>query len=255
VVALAATAQDRTPQVTARLPKRTESRPIHSHPVIPEVAQQDRAQVSSLFPNGRVQASPQFLFQLLQLGLPPLPHRLSQNREGSLSGFPATMREARSRCGSLLLQRMKLFIHYTLPVYRRTENLMSSNVQYPYDTRLNILYAHLTVIDEKALSDSAPHPWYNQTLCQVNGSVVRLGVIEGEYHWHKHDQDDEFFYVVEGKLLIDMEERTVELLPRQGLVVSKGVMHRTRAPQRTVILMVENVGIVPTGDIGANQPE
>ncbi len=125
---------------------------------------------------------------------------------------------------------------------------MSSAAQYPYDTRLNVLYEHLQVINEKALSDAAPHKWYNQTLCQVNASVVRLGVVQGEYHWHKHDHDDEFFYVVEGKLLIDLEGRTVELTPRQGFVVSKGVLHRTRALQRTVILMVENSGIVPTGD-------
>jgi mannose-6-phosphate isomerase-like protein (cupin superfamily) len=82
----------------------------------------------------------------------------------------------------------------------------------------------------------------------VNASVVRVGVIEGEYHWHKHDDDDEFFYVVEGKLLIDLEDRMVELAPGQGFVVSKGIVHRTRAPERTVILMVENAGIVPTGD-------
>ena len=127
---------------------------------------------------------------------------------------------------------------------------MSTPTQYPYDTRLNVLYKQLELIDEKALSDAAPHTWYNQTLCQVNASVVRVGVIEGEYHWHKHDHDDEFFYVVEGKLLIDLEDRTVELAPRQGFVVSKGVLHRTRAPQRTVILMFENAGIVPTGDQG-----
>ena len=125
---------------------------------------------------------------------------------------------------------------------------MSAPIQYPYDTRLNVLHQNLELIDEKALSDAAPHKWYNQTLCQVNTSVVRLGVIEGEYHWHKHDNDDEFFYVVEGKLLIDLEERTVELSPRQGFVVSKGVLHRTRAPRRTVILMIENAGIIPTGD-------
>lgn len=125
---------------------------------------------------------------------------------------------------------------------------MSTPTQYPYDTRLNVLYKHLELIDEKALSDSVPSKWYNQTLCQVNGSVVRIGVIEGEYHWHKHDDDDEFFYVVEGKLLIDLEDRVVELAPRQGFVISKGVVHRTRAPQRTVILMMENAGIVPTGD-------
>ena len=125
---------------------------------------------------------------------------------------------------------------------------MSTPAQYPYDTRLNVLYGDLELIDEKALSDSAAHKWYNQTLCQVNASVVRVGVIEGEYHWHKHDHDDEFFYVVEGKLLIDLEGRVVELGPRQGFVVPKGVLHRTRAPRRTVILMVENAGIVPTGD-------
>jgi len=125
---------------------------------------------------------------------------------------------------------------------------MSSSTQYPYDTRLNVLFDQLQLIDEKTLSDAAPHKWYNQTLCRVNDSVVRVGVIEGEYHWHKHDGDDEFFYVVEGKLLIDLEGKTIELAPRQGFVVSKGVVHRTRAPQRTVILMVENAGIVPTGD-------
>jgi mannose-6-phosphate isomerase-like protein (cupin superfamily) len=130
----------------------------------------------------------------------------------------------------------------------RTEEEMSTTQPYPYDTRLNVLHNQLELIDEKALADAAPHKWYNQTLCQVNGSVVRLGVVEGEYHWHKHANDDEFFYVVEGKLLIDLEGRTVELAPRQGFVVSKGVLHRTRAPERTVILMFENANIVPTGD-------
>ena len=125
---------------------------------------------------------------------------------------------------------------------------MAAQTQFPYDTRLNVLHKPLELIDEKALSDAAPHKWYNQTLCQVNASVVRIGVIEGEYHWHKHDTDDEFFYVVEGKLLIDLEDGAVELTPRQGFVVPKGVVHRTRAPQRTVILMFENAGIIPTGD-------
>jgi mannose-6-phosphate isomerase-like protein (cupin superfamily) len=119
---------------------------------------------------------------------------------------------------------------------------------FPYETRLNILRAPLEVIDEKALSDACEYKWFNQTLCQVNASVVRLGVIEGEYHWHKHDQDDEFFYVVEGQLLIDLEDHTVELSSRQGFVVPKGITHRTRALERTVILMVENAGIIPTGN-------
>jgi mannose-6-phosphate isomerase-like protein (cupin superfamily) len=119
---------------------------------------------------------------------------------------------------------------------------------YPYETRLNILYPPMEVIDEKALADGCEYKWFNQTLCKVNDSVVRIGVIEGEYHWHKHDNDDEFFYVVEGQLLIDFEDRSVALSPRQGYVVPRGIVHRTRAPQRTVILMVENAGIIPTGD-------
>ena len=125
---------------------------------------------------------------------------------------------------------------------------MTDPKTFPYETRLNIQYAPLEIIDEKAMADACTYKWFNQTLCKVNGSVVRLGVFEGEYHWHKHDEDDEFFYVVEGRLLIDLEHRVVELAPRQGFVVPKGVTHRTRAQERTVVLMVENAGIIPTGN-------
>jgi len=119
---------------------------------------------------------------------------------------------------------------------------------YPYTTNLGVAYAPLEVIDVQAIADGCTDAWYNQTLCRVNESVVRVGVIQGEYHWHKHDELDEFFFVIDGCLLIDLEDRTVDLSPRQGFVVSKGVVHRTRAPERTVILMVEGAGIVPTGD-------
>jgi mannose-6-phosphate isomerase-like protein (cupin superfamily) len=125
---------------------------------------------------------------------------------------------------------------------------MSDVADFPYETRLNILYKPLEIIDEKKLADACEYKWYNQTLCQVNSSVVRIGVVQGEYHWHKHEADDEFFYVVEGQFLIDLEGRTVELGPRQGFVVPKGVMHRTRAPERTVVLMFENAGVIPTGN-------
>ena len=119
---------------------------------------------------------------------------------------------------------------------------------YPYATHLNVHYNPLELVDVPALVAACTDRWYNQTLCQVNNSVVRLGVVQGEYHWHKHDEEDEFFYVVEGQFIIDLEGRTVELAPGQGFVVPKGIMHRPRAPERTVILMVEGTGIVPTGD-------
>jgi mannose-6-phosphate isomerase-like protein (cupin superfamily) len=119
---------------------------------------------------------------------------------------------------------------------------------FPYTTHLNVLFGPLERIDLQTLVDDCADQWYNQTLCRVNDSVVRLGVVQGEYHWHKHDEEDEFFYVVEGRFLIDLEGRTVDLGPRQGFVVPKRVLHRPRAPKRTVVLMVEGAGIVPTGD-------
>ena len=125
---------------------------------------------------------------------------------------------------------------------------MAEPQSYPYATHLNERYGPLELVDVPALVAANTNQWYNETLCRVNDSVVRLGVIQGEYHWHKHDDEDEFFYVVDGRLLIDLEGRTVELRPRQGFLVPKGVVHRTRAPERTVILMVEGADVVPTGD-------
>ena len=125
---------------------------------------------------------------------------------------------------------------------------MSDTAAFPYETRLNILHGPLELIDINTIEDAKDFKWFNQTLCKVNDSVVRVGIIEGEYHWHKHDSDDEFFYTVNGLLLIDLEDRTVELKAGQGFVVPRGILHRTRAPQRTTILMVENAGIIPTGN-------
>jgi quercetin dioxygenase-like cupin family protein len=125
---------------------------------------------------------------------------------------------------------------------------MTSSAAYPYETRLNVLYGPLEVIDIHAVPDADKFKWFNQTLCQVNGSVIRMGVFEGEYHWHKHDEEDEFFFVVDGKLLIDLEGRVVELAPGHALMVPRKVMHRTRAIERTTVLMVENAGIIPTGN-------
>ena len=125
---------------------------------------------------------------------------------------------------------------------------MADTASFPYETRLNVLHGPLEVIDLNAIEDANKFKWFNQTLCKVNDSVVRVGMIEGEYHWHKHDEDDEFFYVIDGKLLIDLEDKTVALAPGQGFVVPKTIVHRTRAPQRTIILMVENAGIIPTGN-------
>jgi mannose-6-phosphate isomerase-like protein (cupin superfamily) len=125
---------------------------------------------------------------------------------------------------------------------------MTDKQAHPYATFLDIKFPSLAVVDVPALVKACTDKWYNQTLCKVNDAVVRLGVMQGEYHWHKHDNDDEFFFVLDGHFIIDLEGKSIDLKPREGYVVPKGVVHRTRAPDRAVILMVETAAVVPTGD-------
>ena len=124
----------------------------------------------------------------------------------------------------------------------------TNTAAFPYATYLDVKFDPLTLIDIPSLVAACTDRWYNQTLCRVNDSVVRLGVLQGEYHWHKHDNDDEFFFVLSGTFIIDLKDDSVTLAPQQGFVVPKGVIHRTRAPEKAVILMVETAAIVPTGD-------
>ena len=123
-----------------------------------------------------------------------------------------------------------------------------SSPKYPYVQHMNVRFGPLEIVEVQQLADACTDAWYNQTLCEVNDSVLRLGVMQGEYHWHKHDTEDEFFYVVEGRFIIDLEDRSVELEPGQGFVVPKGVRHRPRAPERSVVLMVETKDIDPIGN-------
>jgi mannose-6-phosphate isomerase-like protein (cupin superfamily) len=118
----------------------------------------------------------------------------------------------------------------------------------PYNINLDVKFGFLQLIDVPKLVEACTEQWFNQTLCQVNDCVVRLGVLHGEFHWHKHDAEDEFFFVLQGRLLIDLEGRAVALEPHQGYTVPKGVVHRTRAPERTVVLMIERASVKPTGD-------
>lgn len=136
-----------------------------------------------------------------------------------------------------------------LNINLRAEREVVDKKEYPYVNHMNILCEALQKIDVPKLVDQCTDEWYNQTLCKVNDSVVRLGILHGEYHWHKHDNEDEFFFTLSGNLIVDIENaESVELSPHQGYVVSKGVVHKTRAPEKTVILMIETANIIPTGD-------
>ncbi len=120
--------------------------------------------------------------------------------------------------------------------------------QYNYTINLDTKLGFLKLIDVPSLVAACDEQWYNQTLCQVNDCVVRLGIMQGEFHWHKHDKEDEFFFVLQGKFLIDLEGETITLEPHQGFTIPRGVIHRTRAPERAVILMMEGSSVKPTGD-------
>jgi mannose-6-phosphate isomerase-like protein (cupin superfamily) len=135
------------------------------------------------------------------------------------------------------------------------EPIASPPPAFPYATHLNVLYPALEKFAVDPLVEAVRDAWYNQTLVRVNDAVLRLGVMQGEYHWHEHPADDECFFVLQGRFLIDLDPqadgvtpgRVIELGPREGFVVPKNVRHRTRAPERSVILMIETATITPTG--------
>lgn len=117
-----------------------------------------------------------------------------------------------------------------------------------YNIDLKVKYKPLEIVDLPGIVAATKEKWSNRTIAKVNESVVRVGILEGEFHWHKHDNDDEFFFVTEGKLIIELKDRVIELNPGQGVTIPKGVLHFPKAPTRTVVLMVETSNIVPTGD-------
>jgi mannose-6-phosphate isomerase-like protein (cupin superfamily) len=120
--------------------------------------------------------------------------------------------------------------------------------QTEYIINLDAKFDFLQLIDVPSLVAACKAQWYNQTLCRVNDSVVRLGILQGEFHWHKHDEEDEFFFALQGRLLIDLEDKTITLGPHQGYAIPKGIVHRTRAPERAVVLMIEKSSVKPTGN-------
>jgi mannose-6-phosphate isomerase-like protein (cupin superfamily) len=117
-----------------------------------------------------------------------------------------------------------------------------------YSINMDIKFKPLVPIDVSKMLNECDKKWWNQSLSRVNDCVVRLGVFEGEFHWHSHKLEDEFFFVLEGNLLLDLEEKTFELAPMQGILVPRGSVHRTRALKRTVVLMIEAATVVPAGD-------
>lgn len=117
-----------------------------------------------------------------------------------------------------------------------------------YDIQLQPIYSGLEKINIPEASKLSDHHWFNRTLCEINDAYLRIGVFDGDFHWHKHEKEDEFFYVVDGELLIDIEgKETIHLLPKEGALIPKNIMHRPRAPKGATVLMIENKTIDPRG--------
>ncbi|MCG8569257.1 MAG: cupin domain-containing protein [Spirochaetes bacterium] len=117
-----------------------------------------------------------------------------------------------------------------------------------YKLQMDIKYNYLEKIKVPEIVNDCQDKWFNQTLCKVNSSVLRLGIFEGEFHMHKHDNDDEVFFILEGNLILETEKGNFELEKYEGICVPKGIMHRPITKEKTIVLMIENEGIKPVGD-------
>ena len=119
-----------------------------------------------------------------------------------------------------------------------------------YRIRLDPVFGTLELMDLRAVARDADHPWFNQTLIQVGDVLVRLGAFQpGAFHWHRHDEQDEFFLLLEGALRIELEDRgPVELESLQAFSVPAGLQHRPVATAPSTVLMIERAGVLPTGD-------
>jgi len=119
-----------------------------------------------------------------------------------------------------------------------------------YEIHTDVRYRPLERIEMGKLADECTVPWWNQTLCQVNDCVARVGVFHGEFHWHKHDREDELFLVIEGRLTIQLRDGDVTLRPGQLFVVPRGVEHCPIAEGDVAVMLIEPAGVVNTGSSG-----
>jgi mannose-6-phosphate isomerase-like protein (cupin superfamily) len=103
------------------------------------------------------------------------------------------------------------------------------------------------VILEAKLATFSEH-WQPRTVAQFNGQDVMVVKAKGEFIWHKHDETDDFFLVLKGRLAVELRDRRVELDPGELFIVPKGIEHRTVAKEKVHLLLIEPSGTPNTGD-------
>ena len=91
--------------------------------------------------------------------------------------------------------------------------------------------------------------WSPHSIAELNGQQVLLAKVEGKFVWHKHENEDELFHVLTGKLKMQYRDKSIEVLPGEIIIVPKGVEHCPSADEETWILLFEPISTKHTGDV------
>lgn len=90
--------------------------------------------------------------------------------------------------------------------------------------------------------------WNPHIIAELNGQHVKLAKIQGEFVWHKHDEEDEMFMVLSGLMQIELRDKTITIHPNEIVVIPKGIEHKPQALEETTILLFEPATTINTGD-------
>ena len=91
--------------------------------------------------------------------------------------------------------------------------------------------------------------WNPRIIGESNGQLIKIAKVKGEFVWHDHKDQDELFYVVKGRLFIDLESETIDLKEGQMTIIRRGTKHRPRTKEECWIMLVEPESTKHTGDI------
>lgn len=103
------------------------------------------------------------------------------------------------------------------------------------------------VVSPRAVASSLSELWSPRVVAELDDSYVKVAKVHGTLAWHSHDDEDELFYVLKGRLRIEMEGRTVELREGDAFVVPKGVRHNPVADEECHLMLIERKSTLHTG--------
>lgn len=110
----------------------------------------------------------------------------------------------------------------------------------------------ISAIDLAEKFDLFAEHWSPKIVGELNGQHVKLAKLQGEFVWHKHDNEDELFFVVKGTLVIEFRDKELEIAPGQFVIVPKGVEHKPVAQEEVWVMLFEPASTLNTGDAGTS---